>query len=169
MQKRFLWGLLLAAALVLLCAYDWPPEPYEMPRTVLTPETVKDSLGGLTLSIKAIANTGLNILGVLVPVLLIFPLFDKLFLRELQVRKGVAKNELRRAVKAADRAKNLDAIVDDRVAEMEVSGLARQKFRQLHPEADLEERIYQRELSYSAELAFRENHPEFEPRRRRRR
>ena len=83
--------------------------------------------------------------------------------------KGVKNNEFRRAVKAADRAKNLNAIVDDRVAEMEISGLARQKFRQLHPEADLEERIYQRELSYSAELAFRENHPELEPKRRRRR
>ena len=83
--------------------------------------------------------------------------------------KGVKNNEFRRAVKAADRAKNLNAIVDDRVAEMEISGLDRQNFRQLHPEADLEERIYQRELSYSAELAFRENHPELEPKRRRRR
>lgn len=83
--------------------------------------------------------------------------------------KGVKNNEFRRAVKAADRAKNLNAIVDDRVAEMEISGLDRQNFRQIHPEADLEERIYQRELSYSAELAFRENHSELEPKRRRRR
>lgn len=121
MKNRLLLVLLLVAALILLCAYDWPPEPYEMPRTVLTPDTVKDSLGGLTLSIKAIANTGLNILGVLVPVLLIFPLFDKLILRELQIQKGVVK-------KTTDRAKNLDAIVDDRVAETEISGLARKKF-----------------------------------------
>ncbi len=84
--------------------------------------------------------------------------------------KGVKNNEFRRAVKAADRAKNLNAIVD-RVAEMEISGLARKKFRQLHPNADLEERIYQRELSWSAEQAFRQNHPEFSdrPKRRRRR
>ena len=169
MKKRVLLVLLLGLALSLLCAYDWPPESYEMPRTVLTPDTVKDSLGGLTLSIKAIANTGLNILGVLVPVLLIFPLFDKLVLKESWIQVGVKTDEFRRTIKNFDQNKNPDIFVDYRVAEMEISGLDRQKFRQLHPEADLEERIYQRELSYSTELAFREIHPELEPKRRRRR
>lgn len=168
MKKCFL-SVLLVVTLVLLCAFDWPPEPYEMPRTVLTPETVKDSLGGLMLSIKAIANTGLNLLGVLVLVLLILPLFNKLVLRELRIQKGVTKNAFH-WVEQADRKKNMDAIVDDRVREMEISGLARKKFRQLHPDADLEERIYQRELSWVAEQSFREKHPEFDkPRRRRRR
>ena len=168
MKKRVWLALLLVV--LFFCAFDWPPENYDMPRTVLTPDVLFDCLGGLVLSIKAVANTGLWILGILIPVAMILPQIKKL-MYDVKIEKGVKNNEFRRAVKAADRAKNLDAIVDDRVAEMEISGLARKKFRQLHPDADLEERIYQRELSWSAEQAFRKNHPEFSerPKRRRRR
>jgi len=171
MKRKFILAF-LAVMLFIFCAFDWPPEPYEMPRTVLTTDVLKDSLSGLTLSIRSVANTGLNILGVLFPVFIIIPLFDELFLKNFRMKqalkRAVSKNEFSRAVRAADRAKNMEAIIDDRVAEMEISNSARKKFRQLHPEADLEERIYQKELSYSAQIAFLDNHPDMKKRRRRR-
>ena len=164
---RRVWLALLPAAL-LLCAYDWPPEPYEMPRTVLTPDILFDCFAGLIQSIKAVANVGLFALGILLCVLVILPKIKRLIF-DVRLDKGVKNNEFRRAVKASYLSNNLYAIVYDRVAEMEISGLARKKFRQLHPDADLEERIYQRELSWSAEQAFRQNHPEFSERSKRRR
>ena len=166
-MTKSVWLAFLPASLF-LCAFDWPPEPYEMPRTVLTPDILFDCFAGLIQSIKAVANVGLFALGILLCVLVILPKIKRLIF-DVRLDKGVKNNEFRRAVKAADRAKNLDAIVDDRVAEMEISGLARKKFRQLHPDADLEERIYQRELSWSAEQAFRQNHLEFSERSKRRR
>lgn len=170
MKKRLclflVFVICFTAAAVPAFAVEWPPKSYDMPRTVLTPKLVTDSLAGLRSSIKSMGNTGLLILGITLSVSLIFSMFDDFFLGRLRLLEAVKKNEFRRSVRAMDRAKNLDAIVDDRVAEMEINGMARQKYRQLHPEADLEERLYQRQLAYTADLEFRQLHPEVDLERR---
>lgn len=143
-------------------AVEWPPKNYEMPRTVLTPDIAGDALSGLFLSIKAMGNTGLIILGITLSFSLIQVIFNRLFLDKIRILRGVQKNEFRRSVQAADRARNMNAIVDNRVAEMEISQKARQKFRQLHPDADFEERLYQRQLSHSVDMEFRRLNPGLE-------
>lgn len=185
MKKYAPYVFLLMAVFLLFCAFDWPPEPYEMPRTVLTPDVVTDSLSGLRLSIGSIADTGLIILGILVPFYMIGPLIEKHFIRPLRIREGVDKNQfrrdfntadrlrnreriiqegganaqLRRDIRAADRRINFDSIMQDKIEEMELGAKARWSFRGLHPEIDLEERIYQKELSYSANFEFAKRHP----------
>lgn len=172
MKKNTLWILFFAITLFLLCGYDWPPEPYEMPRTVLTADLAGNYLGGLLNSIRSFGNTSFVITMILAAIYVIPVFFRKYvlkdFLEQQAIGKAVVKNEFARSVRAADRAKNREAIIDDRVAEMEINSDARKKFRKLHPDADLEERIYQKELSYSAQLVFLDNHPEMKKRRRRR-
>lgn len=140
-------------------AFEWPPEKYDMPRTVLTVDLVGQSLSGLAGSIRAIANTGLMILGIWLSVCLIGGIFNKYVMSRIRLKEGVEKREFQRVIKAADRAENMESIVNDRVAEMEVSAMARQKYRELHPRADIEERIYQRELAYNADLEYQALHP----------
>lgn len=163
MKKKILRVLFSAGSLFLFCAFDWPPEPYNMPRTVLTSELTGSYLGGLFNSIRAIGNMGFILTMILVSVYIIPVFVRKVFLKDFleqqAIRKAVGKNEFARSVRAADRAKNREAIIDDRVAEMEINSDARKKFRELHPDADLEERLYQRQLSYSAELRFTEENP----------
>ena len=161
MKKRFLSILFLFFVLLLFCAFDWPPEPYEMPRTVLTPDVVTDSLYGLRLSIRSIANTGLIVLGILIPFSMIGVVFEKHIFRPLRIQEGVAKNQFRREIKAADRKKNMDFIVQDRVMEMEINHAAKLKFRKIHPDYDMEERIYQKELSHKANFEYVKRHSTF--------
>lgn len=158
MQKRILAVLLPLVLVFCLCGFDWPPEPYDMPRTVLTPDLVSGSLAGLRLSIGAIGNIGLIILGVLVPFLMMASFFERVIFKPLRIQQGVQKNQFRREIKMADRKKNMEFIVQDRVAEMEINHAAKQRFRKIHPEYDLEERIYQKELAYSANLEFAKKH-----------
>lgn len=140
-------------------AFDWPPKEYDMPRTVLTVDLLGQSLSGLAGSIRAIANTGLMILGIWLSVCLIGGIFNKYVMSRIRLREGVEKRELQRVIRAVDRAENMESIVNDRVAEMEVSAMARQRYRELHPRADIEERIYQRELAYNADLEYQALHP----------
>ena len=140
-------------------AFEWPPKQYDMPRTVITTDLVGHALSGLTGSVRAIANTGLMILGIWLSVCLIGGIFNKYIMTKIRLREGVQKREFQRAIKAVDRAENIESIVNDRVAEMEVSAMARQKYRELHPRADIEERIYQRELAYTADLEYQALHP----------
>lgn len=56
---------------MLLCAFSWPPENYEMPRTVLDAATAEKSLSGLRASAGSIANTGLILIGIITSVSLI--------------------------------------------------------------------------------------------------
>lgn len=160
MQKRILVVLLLLVSVLCLFGFDWPPEPYEMPRTVLTPDLVSGSFEGLRLSIGAIGNTGLIILGILIPLSILGSFLDQIIFRPLRIQQGVQRNQFRREVKAADRKKNMQFIVDDRVAEMEINHAARKKFRELHPSADLEERIYQKQLNYVAYWKFHDSFDE---------
>jgi len=167
MKRKMVTFLFLVVSVFSLCAFDWPPEPYEMPRTVLTSEMLKYSLSGLFRSIGSIGNTGLLILGILISCSILGIYFEQIVLRPLRVHQGVKRNQLRRDIKVADRKKNMEFIVQDRVAEMEINHAAKQRFREIHPEYDLEERIYQRELSYSASLEFAKRHPIPGPGRRR--
>ena len=90
-----------------------------------------------------------------------------MLLDKLNLYNGVWKREFQRKVKALDRRMHLDSIVDDRVAEMEINMLAKNRFRLRNPMADLNEKIYQRELSFQAAQAIRQRHPERAHRRRR--
>jgi len=163
MKKQFLaisaavFSILSSAPPAL--AFEWPPKNYDMPRTVLTTDLVRNTLTGLFGSIRSIANTGLMILGIWLSVCLIAGIFDKYVMNKIRIREGVQKREFQRAIKAADRAENMESIVNDRVADMEVSAMARQRYRELHPRADIEERIYQRELAYNADLEYQNLHP----------
>lgn len=162
-MKKVFKILFFAFTLSLLCAFDWPPKPYDMPRTVLTTELVGSYLGGLFNSVRAVGSMGFVVSMILTTIFFIPVFVRKVFLKDFleqqAISKAVGKREFARSVRAADRAKNREAIIDDRVAEMEINSEARKKFRALHPEADLEERLYQRQLSYSAELRFTEENP----------
>lgn len=172
MKRRAFCILFLVVLLSLFCGYDWPPKPYDMPKTVLTTELVGSYLGGLFNSIRAVGSMGFVISMILAAVFII-PVFVrnvylKDFLEQQAIGKAVGKKEFSRSVRAADRAKNREAIINERVAEMEINSEARKRFHSLHRDDELEERLYQRELSYSAQIAFLDNHPEMKKRRRRR-
>lgn len=138
----------------------WPPPTYDMPRTVFTTDMLEALPKSLELTFGAISNTGLRIFGVLTSVSLISGIFIRLFLDKLNLYNGVWKREFQRRIKAEDRKRHLDSIVDDKVADMEINMLAKARFRLRNPLADLNEKIYQRELSFQAEQAIRERHPE---------
>lgn len=172
MKRRAFCILFLVVLLSLFCGYDWPPKPYDMPKTLLTAELVGSYLGGLFNSIRAIGNMGFIISMVLAAVFIIPVFVRKVYLKDFwerqAINKAVSKNEFSRSVRAADRAKNRETIINERVAEMEINSEARKRFHSLHRDDELEERLYQRELSYSAQIAFLDNHPEMKKRRRRR-
>ena len=116
-------------------AYDWPPENYEMPRTVLTADTMKNSLAGLIASIRSIADTGLNIIGVLLPIFIILPLFDKLFFKNLKSTKGIlGKGSL------------------SNTSQLEINNSLRKNFQVIRPDDELEEGLYLKQASYSAKV-----------------
>lgn len=69
----------------LFCAFAWPPEKYEMPRTALDAATVEESLSGLKISFGSIANIGFIIMGIVISVSLIAAIFRRLFL--IQINK----------------------------------------------------------------------------------
>ena len=70
-------------AFCLFSAFTWPPENYEMPRTVLDAATAEESLSGLKISAGSIANTGLILMGIIVSVSLISTIFKRLFLDKI--------------------------------------------------------------------------------------
>lgn len=82
-MKRFFCLIFIFCVLCLFCAFTWPPENYEMPRTALDAATVEDSLSGLEVSFGSIANIGLIILGIIISVSLIAAIFRRLFLGQI--------------------------------------------------------------------------------------
>lgn len=122
-------------------AYDWPPEEYEMPRTVLTTEGVKESLSGLRDSIRSIANTGLVILGICLSVFLIPLLLNRLVLENLSFRRKTQK-----ASSSSERMESVDAFGIS--GKRKGAGLA---WQDSSSSLALEERLYQRESSYSSD------------------
>lgn len=139
-------------------ASDWST-PYDMPRVAYDSSAFDIFVDSIKITLGAISNTGISILGILLSVGLIAIIFSWVFSERLRIAEGVRHREFNRKVSSADRARNLDSIVDDRVGAMEVSYLAKNRFRLRHPTADLEEKIYQRQLSYQAQLADREANP----------
>lgn len=139
-------------ALILLLAFcsvpcfaeiQWPPPNYDMPRTVLSESSFDYLSESLKISYGALSSTGLRIAGVVFSVCLISGIFLRLFLDKLNLYNSVWKREFHRKVKAEDRRRNLDSIVDDRVAEMEIGLLAKARFRLRNPLADLIRQIRQ--------------------------
>lgn len=136
MKKGRLAFIVFLAVLILVVpalAFDWPPENYDMPRTVLTTDTVKDSLAGLVNSIRSIADTGLIILVVLLPIFLILPFFEKLVLGNLKSKNLLGRNSL------------------SGITEMERKDLLRRDFQSVQAGPDLDERLFLNESSYSSQ------------------
>lgn len=69
--------------LIVFCAFTWPPEKYDMPRTVIDAASMEESFSGLWDSFGAIANTGLIIIGIIISVSLIATIFRRLFLGQV--------------------------------------------------------------------------------------
>lgn len=74
--------LIFIAASIPAFAYEWPPPEYEMPRTLLTTESVSYALSGVKLSMGAAANIGLRIMGITASVILIGIIFNSFFRRD---------------------------------------------------------------------------------------
>lgn len=70
-------GFILALGILLVPAFavEWPPPAYDMPRTVIDSEAAAHALSGLSDSMRAMGNTGLLIIGILVSVSLIGTIF----------------------------------------------------------------------------------------------
>lgn len=136
-MKKYLAFLLtviiLSFSVFPVYAYDWPPENYDMPRTVLTIDTVKNSLAGLVNSIRSIADTGLIILVVLLPLFLILPLFDKLVIRNLKSKSVLGKT------------------TSFGITVLEQNNLLRKDFQSVQVGSDLDERLFLNESSYSVQ------------------
>lgn len=134
-KNRFVLSALLALLILVApaFAFDWPPENYDMPRTVLTTDTIKDSLTGLVNSIRSIADTGLLILAVLLPLFLILPLFEKLVFGNLKGKNLLGKNGL------------------SGITEMERKDLLRKDFQSVQAGPDLNERLFLNESDYSSQ------------------
>lgn len=153
----FLLGLLAAPA---LAVENWPPPAYEMPYVPYDPMSWNVFKESLKTSMGSMSNIGFILIGVVTSVALISGIFNGLFLEKLQIAEGVRRHELQRAIKSADISKNLDAIVDSKVSDMEVSYLAKSRFRIRHPGLDMEEKIYQKQLAYQADIEFNGRNPE---------
>lgn len=134
--------------------------PYDMPLTAFDAVTFDGFDTSIKMSLGAISGRGLVILGICLSLLMIGGVFRELLLDKLRFIRAVKNREFGRKVSAEDRIRNMDSIVEDRAASMEVNMMAKQRFRMRNPNADLEEKIYQREVSYQADIAFHEKHPD---------
>ncbi len=151
-MKQYFVGLVVTFSLALfistpVLAYQWPPEEYEMPRTVLTTETAGEALSGLRDSIRSIGNTGLAVLGACLSVFLIPVLFHRLIFENFSSHSRKGKTG-RSALEGPIRRKTAGSI--------EMSGGTRgwAARQESYTSTSLEERLYRREHSYSSgELA----------------
>lgn len=145
-MKRYFVGLVAALSLALFLAapapaYQWPPEEYEMPRTVLTPEIAGESLSGLRDSIRSIGNTGLTVLGICLSVFLIPLLFRQLVFENLS-----SHNRKKRTLEGpASYGTSAEAL---EMAGSTQRQMARQQ--ESYTDTSLEERLYRREHAYSS-------------------
>lgn len=155
----FVFPLMISLCSVPAYASDWST-PYDMPRVAYDVSAFDIFKTSIKTSLGSMSSTGIVILGIVLSVMLIASIFLRLLLDKLKLFEGVWHREFNRKVSALDRKRNLNEIVDDRVSEMEVSFLAKNRFRLTHSGVDLNEKIYQREIAYQADLAIREAHPE---------
>jgi len=100
MKKLICFVIPFLSLFVSAFAVEWPPANYDMPRTVLTPESAANS-------IRAMGNTGLLILGVVISVSLTGTIFrwllslkpprnsDRIRERQIRKRQDAGVSELR--------------------------------------------------------------------------
>ena len=91
MKRRAFCILFFVVLLSLFCGYDWPPKPYDMPKTLLTTELVGSYLGGLFNSIRAIGNMGFIISMVLAAVFIIPVFVRKVYLKDFLEQQAINK------------------------------------------------------------------------------
>lgn len=110
--------------LLLFCAFSWPPENYEMPRTVLDAATVEESLSGLRKTAASIANTGLLLIGIITSVSLVSTIFKRLFLDKLD-RFGSRNSKPHHGC-----SHSFSSSVDSQIKERDLAGFRRQQGHQ---------------------------------------
>lgn len=163
-MKKFIFIFSLISFVVLLStsalAIDWSPSVYDMPRTVITQEQFKNAFSGLKNTLRSIGDTGLEIFAILASVTLIATISSNTIRSKNMMSFGLKSRERQRKIRFLDRSRNMNSIVNDRVGSMEVQMFAKTRFRLKHPNADLDEKIYQRELSFLADQKMKELHPE---------
>lgn len=94
MRKLICFILFFSLLFVSAFAVEWPPENYDMPRTILTPESAEYSLSGLADSIRSMGNVGLLILGITISVSLIGTIFRWLLSIKMP-KDGINRTERR--------------------------------------------------------------------------
>ena len=109
---------------MLLCAFSWPPENYEMPRTVLDATTAEKSLSGLRASAGSIANTGLILIGIITSVSLISTFFKRLFLDKLD------KPGCRFSGALCKRFRSPEPLAESHIRERDLNSTGRIRYRQ---------------------------------------
>lgn len=109
----------------LLSAFSWPPDNYEMPRTVLDAATVEESLSGLKITAGSIGNIGLVLIGIIISVSLISTIFKRLFLDKVDSSHPL------RGRKNPSRFRSSAPLVDSRIRENEIGSLGRSRLRKM--------------------------------------
>lgn len=143
---------LLFALLSMSCiAIAWPPPAFDMPNVAYTPDSLWNMYDSIKSSIGAMVNNGLKIFGITTVFGLIISIPLNYLLYYLRLYQGVDARVFSRRVSSLDRKLNEDAIIDDRVADMEISAKAKKRYRTKNPNADLEEKIY---LSIKSPIDF---------------
>lgn len=94
----FLSVMIFSCFCVPAFAYDWPPDNYDMPRTVITEDTASNALSGLFSTIRAIVNIGLLILGIILSVSLIGMIFDSIIPDKARTSRNRENRENRRSI-----------------------------------------------------------------------
>ena len=166
-MRRFLrvFVFLLVVAACSVPAYaeaQWPPPVYDMPRVPYDASAWSNFMPSIKMTVKSIGSVGLRILGVCVSISIIGSLFHSLVLDRLELIEGVKRRERNRTVKALDIAYNREAIIEEKVMDMQLSAEAKALFRSRNPDAEMEERLFQRQLAYSANVEFAQRYPQAE-------
>ena len=161
-MRRFLFPLVILFMVFTLStpafAYEWPPPPADIPRTVITADTVSIALSGVKTSLRSITNIGIKIMGIVVVFSLIGSLFDILFFEKLRMREAVRKKQWHRAVDALDRTLNYGEIVGERIEQNKLRRVANAFDRRLNYEAVVQVRVEKMEINHDAKRQFTLKH-----------
>lgn len=134
-------------------------QPYDINPIAYDPVVFDVFFDSVRTSFRSMGNTGLWIMGIMLSVLLIGSILREILLEKLRLIKGVKNQEFQRKVRSLDRRRNLDAIVDDRVDQMEINMMAKYRFRRRWPWYELEEAVHRREISHKADFEFHRRNP----------
>lgn len=166
-MKRFFSIIIPLSAFFFLsvtCYADinWPPPAYDMPLVLYTPDSMQQLFSSVKLSFSAFTATGLKLMGVSAILYFILAVPMRTILEQVRLQDGVKSRQFQRKIRALDRDRNRNEIIDDKVAEMEISHEAKWRFRWKNPNADLNEKVYQKLVGAHADLAFMQNHKELD-------